>query len=166
MRRYAGTARTHLPMTPDRPRPRTHGRIDPRLCGLPAELAPGRCRVEMTALPEMAADEHGLVHGGFVFGLADHAAMLAVDEPTVVLSAAEVRFTAPVRVGERLAAAAEVAESDGRRRRVEVTVRRAHPDAAGETVLTGTFRCHVPDRHVLAPAPRPAGERTGEGSRP
>ena len=142
-------------MTLDRPRPRTHGRLDLRLCGRPVELAPGRSRVEMTATPEMTADEHGLVHGGFVFGLADHAAMLAVDEPTVVLAGAEVRFTAPVRVGERLAAAAEVAATDGRRRRVEVVVRRGGVD--GETVFTGTFHCHVPARHVLA---RPAAAAT------
>lgn len=95
----------------------------------------------------MRADEHGLVHGGFVFGLADHAAMLAVDEPTVVLAAAEVRFTAPVEVGERLEAHAEVEWSEGRKRRVAVTVRRAA--AAGEAVLTGSFECYVPEQHVL-----------------
>lgn len=147
-------------MTPERPRPRTHGRLDPRLCGEPVELAELRSRVEMTTLPEMVADEHGLVHGGFVFGLADHAAMLAVDEPTVVLSGAELRFTAPVRVGERLAAEAEVAATDGPRREVEVVVRRAGGDGAGETVLRGSFRCHVPEHHVLR-APRTVGGPRG-----
>lgn len=32
----------------------------------------------------MAADEYRLVHGGFIFGLADYAVMLAINEPTVV----------------------------------------------------------------------------------
>lgn len=152
-------------MTPERPRPRTHGRLDPRLCGRPVELGELRSRVEMTTRPEMVADEHGLVHGGFVFGLADHAAMLAVDEPTVVLSGAELRFTAPVRVGERLIAAAEVVAAEGPRRRVEVVVRRADGGGGdGQAVLTGSFRCHVPDRHVLAaPGTAAAGrERTAE----
>ena len=149
-------------MTLDRPPPRTHGRLDPRLCGRPAELAPGRSRVEMTATAEMAADENGLVHGGFVFGLADHAAMLAVDEPTVVLAGAEVRFIAPVRVGERLAARAEVAAAEGRRRRVEVEVLRADGEGEGKTVFTGSFRCHVPERHVLVTAAaRPAAAAAG-----
>jgi acyl-coenzyme A thioesterase PaaI-like protein len=44
----------------------------------------------------MAADQRGLVHGGFTFGLADYAAMVAVNDPNVVLGAAEVRFLAPV----------------------------------------------------------------------
>jgi acyl-coenzyme A thioesterase PaaI-like protein len=48
----------------------------------------------------MAVDDRGLVHGGFVFGLADHAAMLAVNDPNVVLGAASTRFLKPVRVGE------------------------------------------------------------------
>jgi acyl-coenzyme A thioesterase PaaI-like protein len=133
------------------PAPRTHDRLDPALCGRPIHLAKGESLVELTTTDEMRADDHGLVHGGFVFGLADHAAMLAVDEPTVVLAAAEVRLTAPVRVGERLAAAGEVTWGEGKRRRVEVTVQRAEGDGAGEPVMTGTFECYVPDRHVLAP---------------
>jgi acyl-coenzyme A thioesterase PaaI-like protein len=66
----------------------------------------------------MAADDRGLVHGGFVFGLADHAAMLAVNDPFVVLGSAEVRFLRPVVVGERLVAEARVGEVAGRKSRV------------------------------------------------
>jgi acyl-coenzyme A thioesterase PaaI-like protein len=128
------------------PTPRTHRRLDPTLCGRPVELAEGRAVVELATGEAMRGDDEGLVHGGFVFGLADHAAMLAVDEPTVVLANAEARFTAPVRVGDRLAASAEVEWSEGRRRRVAVTVRRGD-----EPVLTGSFDCYVPERHVLAP---------------
>lgn len=124
--------------------PSTHRAIDRRLCGRPVELAAGRARVELTAVPEMAADERGLIHGGFLFGCADYAAMLAVDHPLVVLAAAEVRFLRPVTVGETVVAAARVTAEEGRERRVEVAVERA-----GEAVLTGSFRCIVPSRHVL-----------------
>jgi len=127
---------------------RTHERIDPELCGRVVEAAGGRSHVALATTGRMGADDHGLVHGGFVFGLADHAAMVAVNEPTVVLAAAEVRFLAPVRCGEALAARGEVEWREGRRRRVVVTVRRGE-----EPVLTGTFECYVPERHVLAPAP-------------
>lgn len=101
--------------------------------------------VELATIPEMAADEHGLVHGGFVFSAADHAAMLAVNEPTVVLAAAEVRFTAPVRVGEtvRLEAAVEVG---GRPDRPQVECTGARE---GEIVFSGRFRCAVLPGHVL-----------------
>ena len=47
----------------------------------------------------MAADGRGLVHGGFTFGLADFAAMCAVNDPNVVLGAATCKFLAPVQVG-------------------------------------------------------------------
>jgi acyl-coenzyme A thioesterase PaaI-like protein len=131
--------------------PRTHQRLDSALCGRPVHLAGGESLVELTTTEAMRADEEGLVHGGFVFGLADHAAMLAVDEPTVVLAAAEVRFTAPVVVGERLEASAEVEWSEGKRRRVAVTVRRAAAagESGGAPVLTGSFECYVPERHIL-----------------
>jgi acyl-coenzyme A thioesterase PaaI-like protein len=126
--------------------PRTHQGLDRRLCGTPVALADGTARVELEATAEMAADALGLVHGGFVFGLADHAAMLAVDEPTVVLAGAETRFLAPVRVGELLVAeAAVLPPPGGRRRTVEVAVRRG-----GETVMTGVFHAVVLDRHVLS----------------
>jgi acyl-coenzyme A thioesterase PaaI-like protein len=124
--------------------PRTHLAIDPRLCGEPLDLAEGSARVAFTALPQMAADERGLIHGGFVFGLADYAAMLAVNHPHVVLAGAEVRFLKPVVVGERLVAEARSEEGDGRKSRVRVEVLRD-----GEAVMTGDFRCVTLDQHVL-----------------
>ena len=124
--------------------PQTHLAIDRRLCGDPLEISEGSAVVVWTALPEMAADERGLVHGGFVFGLADYAAMLAVNHPNVVLGSAEVRFLKPVTVGERLVARAEVEETDGRKSRVLVEVRRGD-----EAVMSGSFRCFTLENHVL-----------------
>lgn len=122
----------------------THPCINHDLCGRPVLLAPGQAVVRLTTLPAMAADARGLVHGGFVFGLADYAAMLAVNDPLVVLGAASIRFTAPVAVGEVIEAQATLTETDGKKRLVEVVVRRAE-----ETVLTGSFTCFVLPRHVL-----------------
>ena len=123
---------------------RTHLAIDAGLCGTPREIEPGRAVVVWSPGIETAADARGLVHGGFVFGLADYAAMLAVNEPHVVLAAAEVRFLAPVRLGEHLTAEASVIESEGRKQRVEVEVRRDDTP-----VMTGSFQCFVTPRHVL-----------------
>ncbi|WP_043643374.1 PaaI family thioesterase [Solidesulfovibrio carbinoliphilus] len=124
----------------------THRGIDPALCGEPVALGPGRATVRLTLLPSMAADDRGLVHGGFVFGLADYAAMLAVNDPLVVLGAAEVRFVAPATVGQTVTAEAVEEEGSGKKRLVAVTVRRDDT-----TVLTGRFTCIVPARHVLDP---------------
>jgi acyl-coenzyme A thioesterase PaaI-like protein len=123
---------------------RTHLAIDRRLCGEPQDLGDGSASVAFTALPEMAVDDRGLVHGGFVFGLADYAAMLAVNDPNVVLGSADVRFLKPVVVGERLVARAVVEETDGRKQRVRVEVLRGE-----EPVMAGAFSCFVLDRHVL-----------------
>ena len=137
----------------------THLAIDRRLCGEPVALAPGEATVAWTAPPESAADAAGLVHGGFVFGVADHAAMLAVNEPTVVLGSAEVRFSRPVSVGEALLARARIEETpgqtSGRKRIVAVTVSRGE-----EAVFSGRFTALVPDRHVLAGSQETRGEGT------
>ncbi len=152
--------------------PRTHLALDRRLCGRPVDAPAGlagSARVELTTVAEMAADAAGLVHGGFVFGLADHAAMLAVNDPNVVLGSAAVRFLLPVAVGERLIAEANVAETAGRKSRVLVEVRRAaatagahggegggatvgEAGAAGEVVMSGEFVCFTLERHALAAA--------------
>lgn len=122
----------------------THANIDAELVGAPVELSAGNATVELTTTARMAADERGLVHGGFVFGLADYAAMLAVNDPNVVLGAAETRFTKPVTVGQKVVARATVKEEKGKKRIVEVTATRDD-----DTVFEGTFTCFVLPKHVL-----------------
>jgi len=124
---------------------RTHQGISPELCGSPVSLEPGKCIVAMTPTPAMAADATGLVHGGFIFGMADYAAMLAVNDPNVVLGSCEMRFLKPVRTGEKILASAAVKEEKGKKRLVDVSVTRA-----GEDVAAGTCTCFVLDKHVLA----------------
>lgn len=131
-------------MSPAQTHPRTHQQIDRSLCGELVTLAPGRAELTLTTLPAMAVDDRGLVHGGFVFGLADHAAMLAVNDPNVVLGAASTRFLKPLRVGEVVLARASVSAEAGRKRSVAVEVLRGD-----EPVMTGEFTCFVLERHVL-----------------
>lgn len=85
-----------------------------------------------------------VIHGGFTFGLADYAAMLAVNNPYVMLAASEVRFLSPVRVGDLMRVRAEVIEREGRRREVAVEVY-----VGSEKVLTGTMTCYALEGHVL-----------------
>jgi len=129
----------------------THQALSAALCGRSLELSAGRAQVQLVTLPEMAADANGLVHGGFVFGLADYAAMLAINEPNVVLGSAEVRLLAPVVVGETLLATASLLRTEGKKHFVEVSVTRH-----ATQVFVGTFVCFVPKTHVLEAR---AGER-------
>jgi acyl-coenzyme A thioesterase PaaI-like protein len=98
----------------------------------------------------MAADDRGLVHGGFVFSAADYAAMLAVNEPNVVLASSRMSCLAPVRVGEVLEAAARTRSTEGRSHEVEVVVGVVGTGASrAAPVATGVFRCVVTPTHVL-----------------
>ena len=126
---------------------KTHERIDRSLCGEPVEVTEGGSVVRLACTENMAADASGLVHGGFIFGLADYAAMLSVNHPNVVLGAAETRFLKPSRVGDELVARAQDQTPQERKHLVKVEV------ACGEDVVfSGTFTCFVPKTHVLAGA--------------
>ncbi len=109
------------------------------------KLGPGEAEVALETVPEMLADDQGLVHGGFIFCLADYAAMLAINQANVVLGQVEMRFLRPVRVGETVLAKAVLAGREGKKMRVEVTVLRGE-----EEVAAGQLTCFVPGRHVLA----------------
>jgi uncharacterized protein (TIGR00369 family) len=123
---------------------RTHLAIDRALCGKPLFVDDGKSQVVFTALPEMAADKSGLVHGGFVFGLGDYAAMLAVNHPNVVLGSADVKFLSPVQVGDTLEAQASVQKVDGKKQLVDVVI-----SQQDKKVFTGRFTCFVLEAHVL-----------------
>ena len=127
--------------------PDTHLEIDRELCGDPVELEEGRAVVRFEATDRMRVDARGLVHGGFVFGLADHAAMLAVNEPNVVLVGAETKFTSPVTVEQSVKAEATVVESEGSSYTIEATASVVGDD--DREVFSGTFRAVVPETHVL-----------------
>ena len=122
----------------------THRHIDQTLCGKPISVKDGTSRVELVTTPQMAADKRGLVHGGFFFGAADYAAMIAVNHPHVVLGASDVKFLKPVRVGDTVMVQAQVQEVRGKKYWVSVNVTKAD-----EEIFQGMFTCFVLDRHVL-----------------
>ena len=123
---------------------RTHQKIDPSLCGTPVLIEESRSRVELNTTKQMAADGTGLVHGGFIFGLADYSAMIAVNHPNVVLGAADVKFIKPVKVGQLLVSEAATECVDDKKHTVLVSV-----SCATKIVFSGKFICFVLDKHVL-----------------
>ena len=122
----------------------THAAIEPSLCGVVTAQGPGTATVLLATTPVMAADAQGLVHGGFVFGAADYAAMVAVNDPHVVLGSADTRFTAPVAVGDLVSVEASVVQAKGRKRVVQVAC-----SVDGRAVMDGTLTAFVLDAHVL-----------------
>lgn len=122
----------------------THLLISENLVGKVVELGKGSAIAELLAAPEMAADERGLIHGGFTFGLADFAVMCAVNDPNVVLGGAEVKFLKPVTVGQNMVASANVVSRDGGKVTAEVSV-----VVSGVNVFKATMTAFVLERHIL-----------------
>ncbi len=92
----------------------------------------------------MVCDNTGLIHGGFIFSLADYAAMLAINHPNVVLGGASVKFLKPVVKGDQLKAIARLSKVDGKKQFVEVEIFKEDT-----LVFNGEFTCFVPNQHVL-----------------
>ena len=131
---------------PDSHAQNTHLSISEDLVGKVERIESGKfAQVSLTVDSRMRVDEKGLVHGGFTFGLADYSAMVAVNDPFVVLLSSQVRFLKPVIVGETLTARAQVDETQGKKRRVRCEVF----NQGQEKVLEGEFLCLVLSQHVL-----------------
>ena len=122
----------------------THERVDNDLCGKIEKMDKTTLELSLKTLPEMLADDKGLVHGGFIFGAADYAAMAVVNEPNVVLVSSNTQFLSPVRLGDTVTFKALVRHKEGRKRNVNVT-----GYVLDIKVFDGEFKTVVTDRHVL-----------------
>ena len=122
----------------------THKLINNSLCGTPLEISKDNSKVILETIESMASDDRGLIHGGFVFGAADYAAMLAVNHPNVVLGSSNVTFLKPVKCGEKIILEAKVDEISGKKRIVNVS---GHVD--NNIVFKGKFICFVLPKHVM-----------------
>jgi acyl-CoA thioesterase len=122
----------------------THNRVNQNLCGEIIKLQEGYVEVRLTTLPEMLADDVGLIHGGFVFGAADYAAMLAVNERNVVLVASDCQFLSPVKLNDEVNVIARVRHKEGRKRNVHVEC-----FVLDIKVFEGEFKTVITEKHVL-----------------
>jgi len=122
----------------------THTRINQELNGEVIKIENGYVELRLETLPEMVADDLGLIHGGFVFSAADYAAMLAVNEPNVVLVASDCQFLSPVKFHDTVNVVAKVRHKEGRKRNVHVMAY-----VLDIKVFEGEFKTVVTDKHVL-----------------
>jgi len=122
----------------------THLNIDTSLCGKVIKLEEGYAEVLLHTTQQMSVDKQGLVHGGFVFGAADYAAMSAVNDPYVVLGSSTSKFIAPVKVGDVILCKARVIEEKGKKRIVDVQA-----FVLEKLVFESNFTTFVLDAHVL-----------------
>jgi acyl-CoA thioesterase len=94
------------------------------------EVGPGRAVLEMPVREDMV-NGHAIGHGGLTFSLADSAFAFACNSynRSTVAAGAEIRFTAPTRLGDVLVAEAVERSREGRDGVYDVTVR------CGDTVV-------------------------------
>lgn len=123
---------------------KTHERINQDLNGEIIKLELGYVELRLTTTAEMIADALGLIHGGFIFAAADYAAMLAVNEPNVVLVASDCQFLSPVKFHDEVDVIARVRHKEGRKRNVHVEA-----FVLDIKVFEGEFKTVITEKHVL-----------------
>ncbi len=122
----------------------THEKINQNLCGEIIKMEEGYVELSLTTIPDMLADDIGLIHGGFIFGSADYAAMLAVNERNVVLVASDCQFLSPVKLHDVVEFVARVRHKEGRKRNVHVQA-----FVLDIKVFEGEFKTVITEKHVL-----------------
>lgn len=123
----------------------THLNINSSLCGKVIKLQENYAEVLLHTTQQMIVDIQGLIHGGFIFGAADYAAMSAVNDPFVVLGASSSKFIAPVKVGDAVICKATVVRIKGKKFEVEVEA-----FVNEKLVFEGNFTAFVLAAHVLS----------------
>jgi acyl-coenzyme A thioesterase PaaI-like protein len=122
----------------------THLKINESLNGELIQLKKDYAKIELEVIEQMVADDRGLVHGGFIFGAADYAAMAAINHPNVVLAKSEVKFLAPSKLGQKIILEARVIDTNGSKATVEVI-----GSCEAKCSFKGTFYTVTLDKHIL-----------------
>lgn len=123
---------------------KTHQRIDEELMGEITFHERGNVELKLETTSVMVADDLGLIHGGFIFSAADYAAMVAVNEPNVVLVGSECQFLSPVKFHDEVIFKAKVRHKEGRKRNVHVNA-----FVHDVKVFSGDFKTVITEEHVL-----------------
>ncbi len=122
----------------------THLNINNSLCGKVTKLEQNYAEVLLHTTQLMSVDSQGLVHGGFIFGSADYVAMMAVNDPLVVLGSATSKFLAPVKVGDVILFKGSIVVEKGRKKEVKVEA-----FVKEQLIFEGAFTTFILDKHVL-----------------
>lgn len=125
----------------------THLLASEKLIGSVVSIDKNKATVSLKITKDMVVDNFNLAHGSFVFGLADYAAMVAINEPTVVLGKAESKFLKPVVLDDDIIAVATITDNSHPKKTI-VSVEVKNQNNA--LVFEGEFVCFVLENHILA----------------
>ncbi|RDU71980.1 thioesterase [Helicobacter aurati] len=82
-------------------------------------LANNLSKVVFTPIPEMCVDSR-LIHSGFVFSSAAHAALTALNKKNSLIIGADVKFLAPIELGHEVIFKAEALQDDTKKCEIKV----------------------------------------------
>ncbi len=100
---------------------RIYKKINREFCGeLVLPLERNRAVVKFIPTEKMITDDKMLIHYGFVFNSASFCAMAAVNEPNSIIIYSEVKFLAPVELGNEVIFKANAIHSDLKKREIVV----------------------------------------------
>lgn len=88
--------------------------------GFIKELKQGSAIVLLETSRKMALDKIGLIHSGNLYSSAAYAALLAVNNPNAIVIGTEVKFLAPLEVGNEVTFRAQTLQEDAKKREVKV----------------------------------------------
>lgn len=90
-----------------------------KLSGELVGLARNLSKVVFTPTSDMCVDSR-LIHSGFVFGAAAHAALTALNKKNSLIIGADIKFLAPIELGHEIIFQAEALQDDTKKCEVKV----------------------------------------------
>lgn len=99
---------------------KTHQKIKNIYVGTLSLLSKNQSKVVLQTTNEMAVDEFGLIHNGFIFGAAEYAAVAAVNEEFIVIIGCRSKFFAPAKAGDIITFEAKGRFEEARKREIKV----------------------------------------------
>lgn len=131
---------------------KTHDKIRTNLCGTIIKLDNGYSKTTLQTTKEMVLDDLGLIHSGFIFGAADYAAAVAVNEANVVVIGSRSSFLAPAKLNDLIEFEAKAKFEDSRKREIKVVAK-----INDIRIYEGTFHAVVLEQHIFKTKIKNAG---------
>lgn len=129
---------------------KTQEQIEPRVCarinpinGTIKSLKQGEAIVFLPTDAQMILDKTGLIHTGALYSSAAYAALLAVNQPNGVIIGADVKFLAPVELGNEVTFIAKRLQEDTKKREVSVEGRVLDIKIFEAVIYVAVFERHI-----------------------
>ena len=121
------------------------------------ELKYGNAAVLLETTRRMALDKNGLIHSGNLYSSAAYAALLAINNPHAIVIGAEVKFLAPLEVGNEVVFKAQTLQEDTKKREVKVEGFVLDIKVFDAMFYIAVFEKHVLSLHIAKDIDKPMG---------